>query len=115
VRSKQPNVTVLDVMLPDGNGLDMLKSIRRIDERLPAIFVTSSSESATAIQAMKLGALDYLIKPIDVVELRKVVARALEIRRQTERPVEINAESCTLNTDSHTMIGRCAAMQEVYK
>ena len=115
VRSKQPDVAVLDVMLPDGNGLGMLKSIRTIDERLPVIFVTSSSESATAIQAMKLGALDYLVKPIDIVELRKVVARALEIRMLTEKPVEMDAESSASDLDSHAMIGRCAAMQEVYK
>lgn len=115
VRSKQPDVAVLDVMLPDGNGLDMLKSIRTIDERLPAIFVTSSRESATAIQAMQLGALDYLVKPIDIVELRKVIARALEIRELTQKPIAMNAESCVSNTDSHAMIGRCHAMQEVYK
>ena len=115
VRSEQPDVAVLDVMLPDGNGLDMLKSIGTIGELLPVIFVTSSSESATAIQAMKLGALDYLVKPIDIVELRKVVARALEIRKLTEKPVQMNAESSTSDLDSHAMIGRCAAMQEVYK
>lgn len=115
VRSKQPDVAVLDVMLPDGNGLDMLNSIRSIDERLPAIFVTSSRESATEIQAMKLGAIDYLVKPIGIVELRKVVARALAIRELTKKPVEMNAESGVSNTDSHAMIGRCSAMQEVYK
>lgn len=115
VRSKQPDVAVLDVMLPDGNGLDMLKSIHTTDGRLPVIFVTSSSESATAIQAMKLGALDYLVKPIDVVELRKVVARALEIHKLTEKPVQMNAESSVVGSDTHAMIGRCPAMQEVYK
>lgn len=115
VRSKPPDVAVLDVMLPDGNGLDMLRSIHTFDERLPVIFVTSSSESATAIQAMKLGALEYLVKPIDIVQLRKVVARALEIRKLTERPVEMDAESSASNPDSPAMIGRCAAMQEVYK
>ncbi|WP_442505227.1 sigma 54-interacting transcriptional regulator [Novipirellula sp. SH528] len=115
IRGQKPDVAVLDVLLPDGNGLDMLKSIRVIDEQLPVIFVTSSSESATAIQAMKLGALDYLVKPIDIVELRKVVARALEIRQLTEKSVESNLESGASEMDSHVMIGRCAAMQEVYK
>lgn len=113
VGSQRPDVAVLDVILPDGNGLGLLKSIRDIDDRLPIIFVTSSSESATAIQAMKLGALDYLVKPIDITELRKIVARALEIRRLTEKPVELNAD--LPSTDAHAIIGRCAAMQEVYK
>lgn len=115
VRAQEPDVAVLDVMLPDGNGLDMLKSIREIDDRLPVVFVTSSSDSSTAIQAMKFGALDCLIKPININELRKVVARALQIRRLTEKPVELNVESTPQATDSHAIIGRCAAMQEVYK
>ena len=107
------DVAVLDVMLPDGDGLDVLKKIREIDEHLPVVFVTSGGESSTAIRAMKLGALDYLLKPINVTELRGVVGRAVEIRKLTESPVEINVDS--RSSDIHSIIGRCAAMQEVYK
>lgn len=113
VRGRQPEVAVLDVMLPDGNELDVLEKIRDIDDRLPVIFVTSSGDSGTAIQAMKLGALDYLVKPIDIAELRKVVDRAVEIRRLTDKPVEMNVD--TGSAESHAIIGRCHAMQEVYK
>jgi two-component system nitrogen regulation response regulator GlnG len=113
VKETRPDVAVLDVMLPDISGLDLLKKVHDIDDRLPVIFVTSSSDSSTAIQAMKLGALDYLIKPIDVAELRKVVARALEIRQLTDKRVEMNAD--TASVDSHSIIGRCPGMQEVYK
>lgn len=113
VRQTSPDVIVLDVLLPDGNGLDILEKIRKCDDRVPVIFVTSSNESGTAIQAMKLGALDYLVKPIDISELRKVVARALEIRRLTDKPVEMNVEIESAQT--HAIIGRCPAMQEVYK
>ena len=113
VKMHQPDVAVLDVMLPDGSGLDVLKSIRAIDDRLPVIFVTSSSESGTAIRAMKLGALDYLVKPIDIAELREVAGKALEIRRLTEKPVELNIQK--QSSETHAIIGRCPAMQEVYK
>jgi two-component system nitrogen regulation response regulator GlnG len=107
------DVAVLDVLLPDGNGLDVLERIRQVDPTLPVIFVTSGSDSSTAIQAMKLGALDYLLKPIDIAELRTVVQRAIKIRRLTEAPVEIAVEPDS--GGPHAIIGRCAAMQEVYK
>ncbi|NNE00788.1 MAG: sigma 54-interacting transcriptional regulator [Pirellulaceae bacterium] len=112
-RMERPDVAVLDVMLPDQNGLDLLKTIQEIDDRMPVIFVTSSSDSGTAIQAMKLGAMDYLVKPIDVVALRKVVDKAVEIRRLTQKPVEMNVD--VESPDAHAIIGKCAAMQEVYK
>ncbi len=113
LRQQRPDVMVLDVMLPDASGLDLLKKIQEIDERLPVVFVTSSSDSGTAIRAMKLGALDYLVKPIQVAELRQIVSRAVEIRRLHDKPVAMNLD--TAAPDSHAIIGRCGAMQDVYK
>jgi len=113
LKKSKPQAAVLDVMLPDGNGLDLLKKIHEIDDRLPVIFVTSTSDSGTAIRAMKIGALDHLVKPIDVTELRKVVDRALEIRALTEKPVDINADAGTVDTQS--IVGKCHQMQDVYK
>lgn len=113
LQSEAPSVAVLDVMLPDGNGLDVLQRIREMDDRIPVVFVTSSGDSGTAIKAMKNGALDYLVKPIDIVELRKVVDRALEIRELTDKPISMNVNSGS--PDTHSIIGSCHAMQEVYK
>lgn len=113
LRSDQPHVAILDVMLPDQSGLDLLERVHDIDDRLPIVFVTSSGDSATAIKAMGKGALDYLVKPIDVLELRRVVDRAVEIRRLTEKPISLNADHGS--ADSEAIIGRCPAMQEVYK
>ena len=93
LRNSQVDVVVLDVMLPDGHGLDVLRKIRDFDKHLPVILLTSSSDSSTAIRAMKHGALDYFLKPIDVAELRSVVGRAIEIRRLTEAPVEIAVDT----------------------
>lgn len=113
LRKHPIGVVVLDVMLPDGDGLEVLGKIREIDDHLPVILMTSSNDSGTAIRAMKLGALDYLLKPINVSELREVVDRAIEIRRLTESPVEITIEPG--EGDVQKIIGRCPAMQEVYK
>src|SRR4051812_34023967 len=66
LKAHQPDVLLLDVMLPGTTGLELFDRVRQIDERVPVIFMTASGESDTAIEAMKLGALDYLMKPLDV-------------------------------------------------
>src|SRR5882724_11293251 len=66
VRSEPPDVILLDLRLPDQSGLDVFHKIREIDARIPVIFVTMTKTADTAIEAMKLGAFDYLFKPLDL-------------------------------------------------
>jgi DNA-binding NtrC family response regulator len=110
LRKHKPDVLLLDVMLPGITGLELFDRVRKLDERLPVIFMTASGESDTAIEAMKLGALDYLMKPLDVGRIKALVEQALEIRRLMETPVALPAPA----GDSE-MIGRSAPMLEVYK
>jgi DNA-binding NtrC family response regulator len=112
VRQK-PDVVLLDVMLADDSGLDLLERIRTIDPKLPVMFITASGTSDTAIEAMKAGAFEYLLKPLDLGKLRELVARALEIRRLMQVRVELPPTEPSEARDE--MVGRCAAMQEVYK
>src|SRR5436190_18902857 len=63
VSQHQPDVVLLDVMLPETSGLETFEKIRKIDNKLPVIFITASGTSDTAIEAMKGGAYDYLPKP----------------------------------------------------
>ena len=70
VRDRRPDVVVLDVMLPDLSGLETFQRIRQFDAHLPVIFITTSGESSTAIEAMTLGAYDYLLKPLNSKQLR---------------------------------------------
>jgi len=114
LKSKQPDVLLLDVMLPGTTGLELFEQVRKIDERVPVIFMTAGSESDTAIEAMKLGALDYLMKPLDVDRIKTLVEQALEIRRLMETPVELPEFNRNSGTDSE-MIGRSQPMMEVYK
>src|SRR5262245_60734065 len=58
-----PDVALLDIQLPDLSGLELFKQIRQRDSTIPVIFITASGSSETVIQAMKLGAFDYLAKP----------------------------------------------------
>ena len=66
VARSRPDVVVLDLNLPDMSGLEVFDRIRRIDARIPVIFITGQGTTETAIEAMKLGAFDYLLKPLDV-------------------------------------------------
>jgi two-component system nitrogen regulation response regulator GlnG len=73
-------VVILDLHLPDGDGIDVLKRLRARDPDLPVIMLTGHADVKTAVQAIKLGAAHYLTKPMDVEEVVLVVRRALETR-----------------------------------
>ena len=82
-----PDVVLLDIQLPDLSGLELFQKVRQVDATIPVIFITASGSSGTAIEAMKLGAFDYLLKPLDFPKVRELVARAFEIRRFMHVPV----------------------------
>ena len=110
----RPDVAVLDLVLPDETGLQAFQQLKQIDPRLPVIFMTASGNSDTAIEAIKLGALDYLLKPLDFAEVRKLVDQALEIRRWTGQRVSLQ-ETAVVPAVGDALVGRCPAMQSVYK
>jgi two-component system nitrogen regulation response regulator GlnG len=109
--ANRPDVVILDVRLPDGSGLDLFDELRAIDATVPVLLITAAHSSAIAIEAMKRGAYDYLLKPLDMGQVRSLVERALAMRRLMAVPVALGEEPD--NGDVFT--GRCAAMQEVYK
>src|SRR6185437_7985346 len=78
--ASSPDVVILDIMLPDQSGLQLIEQIYQHDPKVPVIFITSGGTSDTAIEAMKSGAYDYLLKPLDFAKMRALVERALEIR-----------------------------------
>jgi two-component system nitrogen regulation response regulator GlnG len=109
-----PDVILLDLGLPDQSGLEVYQHIRRIDARIPVIFVTMAKGADAAIEAMKQGAYDYLFKPLDPQQLRRVVGEALEAaRRMRERAVV--AETAADPDVEGAIVGSCPAMREVYK
>ncbi len=110
----RPYVVVLDINLPDLSGLDVYGHIRLFDARIPVIFITGHGSTETAIEAMKLGAFDYLLKPLDVIQVRELVTRACEVGRLARVPALIPDEPPAPG-QSDVLVGRCPAMQEVYK
>ncbi len=89
VATSDPDVVILDVMLPDESGLETFERIHRYDARIPILVISASGDSDTAIDAMMLGAFDYLLKPLDFPRVREVVEKALAIRRLMHVPVKL--------------------------
>ncbi len=114
VRTNPPDVILLDLRLPDGSGLEVYQAIRQIDARIPVIFVTLTKTSDDAIEAMKQGAYDYLFKPLDLNELKRVVGEALEVARRMREPAVV-AETAADSDIDGAIVGSCPAMRDVYK
>ncbi|HEX4128921.1 MAG TPA: sigma-54 dependent transcriptional regulator [Pirellulales bacterium] len=110
----RPDAVLLDIMLSDTSGLDVFERIHGRDPKLPVIFITASDSSETAIQAMKLSAFDYLLKPLDLARVRQLVDQALQIRRLMNVPVEVPGGARS-GVSGDQLVGRSTAMQEVYK
>lgn len=109
------DVVLLDIVLPDRNGLAMYCEIREIDRRLPVIFMTIDATSQTAIEAMQLGAFDYLAKPLSVDPLRDLVEKAIDQRQISCVPVAISADEQSPILPGELFIGRSNTMLDVFK
>lgn len=114
VATTPPDVILLDLRLPDQSGLDVFQQIRRIDARIPVIFVTMTKGADAAIEAMKAGAYDYLFKPLDLEQLEEIIVETLEVVRRMRRPAVIT-EAPNEQDVEDSIVGRCPAMREVYK
>jgi len=115
VQGQRPDAVLLDVRLPDMEGMEAFEQIRKIDPRLPVILITAYATTETAIEAMKRGAFEYLIKPVDFHLLQEVVAKAIELSRSRHVPAVFEETVDAADSVVDRIVGRCAAMQEVYK
>ncbi|MFH1538847.1 MAG: sigma-54 dependent transcriptional regulator [bacterium] len=113
VRQKAPDLVVMDVRLPGMNGLETFGAIRGIEPKLPVIIMTAYGTTDTAIEATKMGAFDYILKPFDIPDILRLIKQALESGRLMRSRVEVDAAPETASTDA--LIGRSEKMQEVYK
>lgn len=115
VKKHKPDAVVLDVRLPDMSGLDAFNDMRDIDSRLPVIVITAHATTETAIEAMKRGAFEYLLKPLDLHELRSAVASALELSRLSRVPAVFDQTETGDTAGADRIVGLSPAMQQVYK
>lgn len=96
-KEKVPDLILLDQILPDIAGLDILPEIQRIDPILPVIILTAVDKSRTAVQALKSGAFDYINKPVNLEELKVVIEKAYEstrLKRQVAHLIKDQQSTC---------------------
>lgn len=111
------DVVVTDLQLPGGRpqdsraGLDLIQQLHAAKPRLPIILMTAHHTTETAIEATKLGAYDYLLKPFDPAELLELVAKAAASSRLVSDEVEVGP----VTSSKDAIIGQGRAMQNVYK
>jgi nitrogen regulation protein NR(I) len=113
VRESVPDLVIMDVRLPGMNGLEALRAVHEIESKLPIIVMTAFGTTETAIDATKLGAFDYVLKPFEIPDILALIEQALEAGRFMRSPVEIAAMPEKTFTDA--IVGQSNPMQEMYK
>ncbi|WP_028322127.1 sigma-54-dependent transcriptional regulator [Desulfatiglans anilini] len=114
VETESLDLVVLDMRLPGMNGLETFEAIHAIEPKLPVIIMTAYGTTETAIEATKLGAFDYILKPFDIPDMLVVIEEALEAGRFMRSPVDMNAVPGQQGV-REAIIGRSKPMQDVYK
>jgi two-component system nitrogen regulation response regulator GlnG len=109
-QSESPDIVVLDLQLPDGTGLQAFASIRKLSPKQPVVFITAHGTTSTAIEAMKHGAFDYLIKPLDFDKVSEILSRAFEAARLVKVPAVLPALE-----PIEQIIGHAPVIQEMCK
>jgi DNA-binding NtrC family response regulator len=110
VEAEQPHIVLLDVKLPGMGGLETLQRLKVLAPALPVILLTAYGTTDTAITAMKLGAYDYLLKPVDIAALKGLLNTALQLQEVTA-PADLDMEK----VEPGVLLGRSPAMQDLYK
>jgi nitrogen regulation protein NR(I) len=110
----KPDLVLMDIRMGGINGLETLRKIRASDSKLLVILMTAYGTTQTTIEAMKLGAYDYLLKPFDIAKLKEIVGNALKAARDMKQVVSYQP---LLESEDYELgiVGRSEAMQQVFK
>jgi two-component system response regulator PilR (NtrC family) len=109
-----PDVILCDIKMPDGNGLDLLRKVKAEHPQIPVIMITAHTSTEDAVEAMKVGAVDYIKKPFNNDELILIVRRALGEKTLQEENVYLKQELAARYTFAN-IIGKGSRMQEIFR
>ena len=113
VKAAVPDLVIMDVRMPGMSGLEAFRAIHEIEPKLPVIIMTAFGTTDTAIEATKLGAFEYVLKPPEIPDILALIGQALEAGRFMRSRVELDVAPDTTAADA--IIGKSKPMQEVYK
>jgi len=120
LKQETPAVVFLDVQLPDMNGLEILEQIHSSQPELPIVMITAHGSMQTAMQAMQRGAFDYLSKPLELEQIRKLLNKILSRSNDQQTTKSSNSgqalkQPVTESDEPKSLIGNSPAMQEIFK
>jgi len=107
------DLAVTDIKMPGTDGMDVLRWIREKHPDVPVVLITAYGSISQAVEALKIGALDYVVKPFDVEELKIIVGRGLAERRLRQENILLKKD-LKERYSFENMIGKSRSMQEIY-
>lgn len=113
-REGVPDLILMDIKMPGRNGMEILKEIKSIDPKSLVILMTAYGTTETAIEAMKYGAFDYILKPFPIPQMRQLVEKALALRKLMKEGVSYSPLA-DLEGEEERIVGSSPKMQEIYK
>jgi DNA-binding NtrC family response regulator len=111
--NKDFDIIISDIKMPRMSGMELLSYVRKNRPDIPIVMITAYGTIKQAVEALKAGAMDYIVKPFDVEELKIIVAQGLEKKRLKEENLFLKKE-LKEKYDFQNMIGKSKVMQEVY-
>jgi nitrogen regulation protein NR(I) len=114
VRENPPDLTIMDIKMPGRNGIDVLKEIKSLDPKALVIIMTAYGTTETAIEAMKYGAFDYILKPFSIPRMKELVEKAISLRRLMKEEVTY-APLAGQEAEEERIVGSSPQMHEIYK
>ncbi len=112
LKNNEVDLVLLDIGLPKISGMEVLRKIKKVQEHLMVIMITALRDTRTAVEAMKLGAYDYISKPFDVAELRTLVSKALEKRQLIKENLFLHSEIARIS-EYDELIGKSPQMKHL--
>ncbi|MBI5869067.1 MAG: sigma-54-dependent Fis family transcriptional regulator [candidate division Zixibacteria bacterium] len=109
------SVIYLDLRMPGLSGMDVLSRIQQIDNKVRVVIMTAFGTTEVAIEAVKRGAYDFVLKPFEVDEIKRLTENGVNAYRLMTRKVDLLAGDDIALEDTDTLVGQSRAMQEVYK
>jgi len=113
IRRNPPDLIIMDIKMPGRNGIEALKEIKSIDPKSLVILMTAYGTTETAIEAMKYGAFDYILKPFSIPKMKGLVEKALSLQRLMKE--EVSYSPLTGQGEEERIVGSSSKMQEIYK